>query len=398
VKVSCTELPPRQVSLAIEVEQERLDRASNEAYVRLAGRVDVPGFRRGKAPRSMVERMIGRDRIVEEALEHLIPEVVNEAIEQEKIEPYTRPRVDSVEFEPLRITAVVGLAPKVELGDYKDDLRVPAEEPKVGDAEVEAVIERLRSTNSQWIPVERAVQPGDQIGIDLKQTVEERETPLVDSKDATFNVDPDGVQPAPGFIDQIVGLEPEQTKTFELTMSEDYRDPEIAGKKAEFTVTVHWVKERELPAVDDEFAQQMGEYTDVAALRSAIETQLRQREEERVREQLEEAAMSKLVEISSIEFPPQLVEHQAEHMLETFTRNVDSKGCSWLSTCASLARTRTLSSPSYGRKPNRECAARSRSMRSRTPKRSMSSGTRWKRKSIAPPKARTMLKLSSDWR
>src|SRR3982074_1547095 len=99
----------------------------DDAYRRLAGRVDVPGFRRGKAPRSMVERMIGRDRIVEEALDKLVPEVVSEAIEQEKLEPFTRPRVESIEFDPLRLKAIVGLAPKVELGDYKGKLQLPAE-------------------------------------------------------------------------------------------------------------------------------------------------------------------------------------------------------------------------------------------------------------------------------
>jgi trigger factor len=100
----------------------------------------------------------------------------------------------------------------------------------------------------------------------------------------------------------------------------------VAGQPAEFSITLHSVKERELPALDDDFAQQVGEYTDVAGLRAAIETQLRQREEERVREKLEDAAMSKLVEISSIEFPPQLIDHQAQHMLETFTRNVEQQG------------------------------------------------------------------------
>src|SRR6478752_4469094 len=106
----------------------------------------------------MVERMIGRDRIVEEALDRLVPEVVNEAMEQEKVEPYTRPQVESIEFDPLRLKAVVGLAPKVELGDYKETLRVPAEQPAVGDEQVDSVIQRLRESYSQWAPVERAVQ------------------------------------------------------------------------------------------------------------------------------------------------------------------------------------------------------------------------------------------------
>jgi trigger factor len=326
VKVSSTELPPRQVSLAIEVEQERLDRAVDDAFRRLAGRVDVPGFRRGKAPRSMVERMIGRDRIVEEALDRLVPEVVTEAIEQEKVEPYTRPRVESIEFDPLRLKAVVGLAPKVELGDYKDSLQVPAEEANVEDAQIDSVIQRLRDSHAQWAPVERPVKLGDRVGLDLRAVVQDQEKPLLDSKDAEYVVDPEGAQPAPGFAEQLIGLNPGDQKAFTLNMPDDYRDKDVAGKPAEFAINLHSVKERELPALDDDFAQQVGEYTDVAGLRGAIETQLRQREEERVREKLEDAVMTRLVEISSIEFPPQLVDHQAQHLLETFTRNVEQQG------------------------------------------------------------------------
>jgi len=326
VKVAAEELPARQMSLAIEVEQERLDRAMDEALSRLAGRVDVPGFRRGRAPRPMLVRMLGRERIVEEALEHLVPDVVNEAIEQEKVEPYTRPRVESIELDPLRVKAVVGLAPKVELGNYKGELRIPPEEPNVGETEIEAVIQRLRNSYAQLVPVEREARVGDQIGMDLRGVVEGQDSPLVDSKDAPYNVDPEGSQPAPGFVDQIVGMQADEEKTFTLGLPDDYVDPALAGKQAEFTARIHWVKERQLPELDDEFAKQVGEYADLAALRSAIETQLRQSEEERVREKLQDAAMTKLVEMSSIEFPPQLVEHQTQHMLESFSRNMEQQG------------------------------------------------------------------------
>src|SRR5437868_8040300 len=118
----------------------------------------------------MVERLIGRDRIVEEALDRLVPAVVTEAMQQEKLEPYTRPRVESIEFDPLRLKAVVGLSPKVELGDYKGSLRVASEEPNVGDEQVDAVIQRLRDSYAQWVPVERGVQIGDRVGLDLKAT------------------------------------------------------------------------------------------------------------------------------------------------------------------------------------------------------------------------------------
>jgi trigger factor len=326
VKVSSTELPPRQVSLDIEVDKDRLDRAIDEAYRRLAGRVDVPGFRRGKAPRPMVERMVGRDRIVEDALDRLVPEVVSEAMQQENVEPYTRPRVESIEFDPLRVKAVIGLAPKVELGDYKDSLRVTTEEPQVADEQVDDVIKRLRESYSQWVPVERAVALGDRVGLDLKASVADREEPIIDSKEAEYIVDAESTSPAPGFGEQLVGLSGGDQKSFTLTMPAEHRDTAVAGQAAEFEVSVHWVKERELPEVDDEFAQQVGDYSDVAALRTAIDTQLRQREQERVRDKLQEDAMNKLVEISSIEYPPQLVDHQAEHMLETFRTNIERQG------------------------------------------------------------------------
>jgi trigger factor len=326
VKVSSTELPPRQVSLDIEVEQERLDKAMDDAYRRVAGRVDVPGFRRGKAPRSMVERMIGRDRIREEALDRLVPEVVSEAMEQEKVEPFIRPRVESIEFDPLRLKAIVGLAPRVELGDYHVNLRVEQEQPQVGEEQVNEVIERLRQSNAQWVPVERGVQSGDRVGLDLRATLEGREEPVLESKEAEYVVDAEGAQPAPGFAEQLIGLTAGETRTFPLTMAEDNRDKDAAGKPAEFTVTLHWVKERELPPLDDELAQRVGDYADLAALRAAIDTQLRQREEERVREKVEEESLNKLVEISSVEFPPQLVDQQAQYMLETFTRNVERQG------------------------------------------------------------------------
>jgi trigger factor len=326
VKVSSTELPSRQVSLDIEVDKDRLDRAIDDAYRRLAGRVDVPGFRRGKAPRSMVERMIGRDRIVEEALDRLVPEVVSEAMQQEKVEPYTRPRVESIEFDPLRVKAVIGLAPKVELGDYKDTLRITREAPDVGEDQVSEVIGRLRESYAQWAPVERAVGLGDRVGLDLKASVDGQDDPLIDSKEAEYIVDAEATSPAPGFGEQLVGLSAGDQKTFTLHMPDDYRDKDVAGKPADFEVNVHWVKERELPALDEDFAQQVGEYSDVAGLRTAIEAQLRQREEERVREKMQEEAMSKLVEMSSIEYPPQLVEHQTQHMLDTFKSNVERQG------------------------------------------------------------------------
>ena len=326
MKISTSELPPRQLALEIEVEQERVDRAIDGAYRRIANRVKVPGFRPGKAPRTMVERMVGRESIVEDALEHLVPDIVNEAIEQEKVEAYSRPRVESVEVEPLRVKAIVPLAPKVELGDYAKELRVERSEVKVEPKQVDEVIDRLRESHAQWAPVERAVQKGDRVGIDLRGEVSETERVLVDAKDAEYVIDPEGAQPAPGFAEQVIGMSADEEKSFTLALAEDYRDKDLAGKDVQFTAKVHWVKERQLPEPDDAFAQEVGDYSDIGALREAIETQIREREEDRVRSEFEEAILDKLVEVSTVEVAPQVVDHQAEHMLETFAGNLERQG------------------------------------------------------------------------
>ena len=160
----------------------------------------------------------------------------------------------------------------------------------------------------------------------MRATVAGREKPLVDAKEAAYNVDPEGAQPAPGFFEQVVGMQPGEHKSFTLTLPEDYSEKEVAGQAADFEVSLHSVKERELPEVNDEFAQQLGDFSDVAALREAIQKQVREREEQRVREQVEEAAMNRLVELSTIEFPPQLVEYQTQHMLESVQRSVEQQG------------------------------------------------------------------------
>jgi trigger factor len=134
------------------------------------------------------------------------------------------------------------------------------------------------------------------------------------------------VQPAPGFAEQLVGLSAGEEKSFSLALPEDYRERDLAGEPVEFAIKLHWVKERELPPIDDELAQQVGDYPDVATLRTTIANQLREREEERIRQQLETSALDKLVEISTVEFPPQLIEHQTDHMLEQFARNVEQQG------------------------------------------------------------------------
>ncbi len=325
MKVTTSEVPPRQIALDIEIEQERLERAIDEAFRRLGTRVNVPGFRKGKAPRSLVERMLGRDTVVEDALDHLVPQIVSDAIEEQKLEPYDRPRVESIEFEPLRVRAVVPLEPRVSLGDYKA-LRVPREDVRVDDEQVSSVINRLRESYAQWVPADRPARSADRVGLDVKAETVDSGRVVVDSKDAEYVVDPEAVQPAPGFAEAIAGMKPGDEKTVTLSFAEDYRDKALAGQPVVFSIKLHDVKEKQLPEVDDTFAQQVGEYADAAALHAAIEAQIREREEGRIRQQVEEAALDKLVEISDVQVPPQVIEHQAQHLADSFARTVEQQG------------------------------------------------------------------------
>ncbi len=326
MKVSSVEVPPRQVALDIEVEQERVDLALDQAFKRVAGRVNVPGFRRGKAPRTMVERVVGRERIVDEAMERLVPDVVSEAIQQEGVTPFVRPRVDTIEFNPLRVRAIVSLEPTVELGDYRGLARIDRPTVAITPDQVDAVVDRLRNSHAQWVPVERPVQMGDRVTIDVRGEAAEPHKLVVDSKDAEYVVDPDGPAPAEGFAGQLVGAVPGEQKSFTLPLPQDYGDKAMAGKDVAFTVTVHSVKEKELPPLVESFAQQVGDFADVAAVRDAIEAELRGHEEQRVQRELESTAMDKLVEVSRVEFPPQVLEHQTDNLMHTFTESVERQG------------------------------------------------------------------------
>ena len=181
MKVATQEIENSQVVLDIQVEDDRLQKAVDQAYRRVVNRINVPGFRKGKAPRALVERMVGREALVEDAVEHLVPEVVEAAVKEHELKMVARPRLEVVSTEPLQVKATVPVQPQVELGDYRS-LSIPGEPATVEDEQVEKVIERLRESHATWEPVERPVAMGDRVAIDLRG--ESDGQVLIDSKDA----------------------------------------------------------------------------------------------------------------------------------------------------------------------------------------------------------------------
>jgi trigger factor len=324
VKVAAQEIENSQVVLDIEVEDERLERAVDQAYRRIVQRINVPGFRKGKAPRALVERMVGREALVEDAVEQLVPQVVEDAVKQQDLKMVARPNLEVLSTQPLQVKATVPVQPKVELGDY-GSLKIEATPAEITDEQVDRVVGRLQESNATFEPVERAVELTDRVSIDL--LVKAGETTVMESKDAEFVVDPEGIQPAEGFAEALVGQQPEETKTYTLKLPEDYRNKELAGQEAEFTVTVNWVKAKVLPPLDDDFASVIGsDFESMDALRTAVRENLSVREEHERRVAHEEQVIGAVVDQASVDLPPQLVEEEAGRLVQQLAQNLERQG------------------------------------------------------------------------
>ncbi len=315
MKVTQGETKDRQIVLHIEVDDDLLEQHMGRAHQRVASRVNVPGFRKGKAPRSVVERFVGREYLLEEAMESLVPAAVSLAVKQEEISASATPSVSITEREPVvKIDATVPLPPEATLGDYAD-ISFDDEAEPVTDEQVEESVQRLVETNASWNDVERAVKADDLITFSVTGTVDGNT--FIEQKDSEYLAAPDNPNPVPGFTDQLVGIEPGGEKQFSIEVPEDFNRAELAGKTADFTVSVASVREKELPELTDELVKGLGEgINTVADLRSTIRENLEARSEQTLRESLEEKVVDELVERSEFELAPLMLEHEAEHVLQ----------------------------------------------------------------------------------
>jgi len=323
VKVSTQEIEKSQVVLEIEVDPPRLDRAMDQAYRRMAGRLKVPGFRPGKAPRPLVERMIGRESLLEDAIEHLVPEVYREAVDQEDLYPIEEASFEVVEAEPLKIKATVPVRPSVQLGDYRS-LRREVTTPEITDEQVDTVINQLRESHATWAPVERSVQLEDRVAMDVHGTVEEKS--ILDRHDVEYVVRGESDRPMPGFAEQLVGMNAGEEKTFTLAVPAEFEDAEIAGKQAAFEVKIDWIKEKQLPELDDEFAASVGTFATLDELKQEVRSELQSRAEASARQDLQEGLIAEIVEGASLELPPQAIEKQAARRRQQLASSLERQG------------------------------------------------------------------------
>jgi trigger factor len=314
MKVSTEDLGDRQRVLTIEAEAGEMDKSLDQAYLHLVSEVNVPGFRKGKAPRAVLVQHIGKSSLLEEALEHLVPQLYRQAIESEKLEPIAEPEIEISQTEPLVFKAKVPLRPEIKLGDYHSLNVESGPATKVTRKEVTAALEQFRERQGAWIPVDRPVDFGDLVTMSIQAAVDGK--PWLSHKDILYEVNRDSTSPVPGFASQLKGADRGKESAFSLTIPEDYPLAEMRGKEASFRVTVTEVKQKQLPELDDKLAQGAG-YESLADMKKKAAADLKTDAEARKRSELRQQALDALIEMSEIRYPPVLENEEINELLRS---------------------------------------------------------------------------------
>jgi trigger factor len=322
LKVTRDDIEDRQAILHIEVEEDRVEKHLQRAHQKVSARINIPGFRKGKAPRRIVEQFIGSEYLLDEAMETLVPEAVGVAVEESDIEStHTPPRVSITERDPIvKIDATVALPPVATLGDYKK-LKFDDELEVVADEQIEEQLTQIRESQATWDPVKRAAKLGDMLTITSKGLVEGKEFANVEGGE--FLAEAGSMNPVPGFAEQLKGMKEGDSKEFDIEIPADYPNEEFAGKTANFTVDVADVKKKELPKLTDALAASLGDdFKTIAELRTQIIDNLEVQAKDGLRRSLEEKIIGALVDGAEFEVSPMIIEHDAEHVLEDQQRQL----------------------------------------------------------------------------
>jgi len=327
VKVTVERLPQSTVRLDIAADQEEFAEAVERAFRRISQRIQVPGFRPGRAPRPLVERRVGREYIVAEAQRELMDRLYREALQQHGLVPVSDPQVEVYQEEPLAFRVEVQIYPRAELDGYRD-IRVEPREVTVAEEEIDEVIEQLRRGQAIWrVPAEpRRPQDGDQVVVDIEAF--EGDQPFQEPlRNATFVL---GESNLFAEIDQAIrSLLPGEEAEFDITFAEDDEriSPELRGKTLHYKVKLHEVKERELPELDDTFAQSLGAAT-LAELRERIRRDLLRQKAQAARAEVLQTAVERLVEVAKLELPPALIDRQVAADIERLRERLRQQGTS----------------------------------------------------------------------
>jgi len=327
MSVQIEKLEKNMAKLTIEVPAEEFEAAIEKAYQKAKGRIALPGFRKGKAPRKMIEKMYGAGVFYEDAANIVIPEAYDNAVKECGENIVSRPAIDVTQIEAGKsfiFTAEVALKPEVTLGEYKG-VEVPKQEIEVTEEEIQAEVDKERERNSRTIDVDdRAVENGDLIKLDFDGSVDG--VPFEGGKATDYPLTIGSGSFIPGFEDQLIGAKIGEEVEVNVTFPEEYHAENLKGKAAVFKCKVNEIKVKELPEADDEFAQDVSEFDTLAEYKEDLKKNLLEKKEAAAKREKENAAVAKAVENAQMEIPEAMIQEQVRRMVEDFARRIESQG------------------------------------------------------------------------
>ena len=329
MSVQVEKLEKNMAKLTVEVPAENVEKAIQGAYNKMKKSINIPGFRKGKAPRQLIEKMYGKEVFYNDAIDAMLPSAYSDAVEECGEEIVSHPQIDVVQIEsgkPFVFTATVAVKPAVELGEYKG-IQVEKAPIEVKDEEIEAEITKEREANSRTVTVDdRAVAQGDIVTLDFEGFVDG--VAFEGGKGENYDLTIGSNTFIPGFEDQLVGAEIGKELDVNVTFPEEYGAKDLAGKAAVFKCKVNGIKVKELPAVDDEFAQEVSEFDTLDEYKADIKAKLLKEKEDEAARAKEDAVIGKIIEGAKMEIPDAMVEYQTRQMLDEFAQRIQSQGIS----------------------------------------------------------------------
>lgn len=316
-----------EVKLEITVDAEKFENAMKKVYFQNAKYINIPGFRKGKAPMNIVEKYYGAEIFYEDAFNEVATEAYDEAIDTNKIDVVSRPTVDIVQMEKGKdviFTAVVQVKPEIKLGKYKG-IELEKIEYNVSDHDIEHELEHMAEHNARLVSVEdRPVEKGDITVIDFEGSIDG--VPFEGGKAEKHELEIGSNTFIPGFEDQIIGMKLDEEKDITVTFPEDYFSKELAGKPAVFKVKLHEIKKKELPKMDDEFAKDVSEFDTLEELKNSIKEKMQKTNEQRAEYETEEAAINAVCDNVEVEIPSGMIDSEVENMMKDVEQRLQYQG------------------------------------------------------------------------
>lgn len=322
-------LEHNMVKISMEIGQEEFDKACERAYQKNKNQISLPGFRKGKAPRKMIERVYGKEVFYEDALNDVLPGVYTAAVEELKLDVVSRPEVDVEKMEagePIVVTATVAVKPEVTLGEYKG-LVVEKETVAITEDDVNEALKKDAEKNSRLVDVtDRAAELGDEVTIDFDGYVDDKQFEGGKSEDYRLTLGSHSFIDT--FEDQIVGKNPEEAFDVNVTFPENYHAKELAGKPAVFKVVLKKIQKKELPALDDDYAKDYSEFDTIAEYKEDLQKKLLANKQKEADDKRAKALISAAVANAEMDIPAAMIDDRADSMIQNFANNLRYQGIS----------------------------------------------------------------------